>query len=155
MKQLNEQQLQTHVPLTGWLLIAYSLLQMVGGLAAFAVFMFGSLFWTQLGQMDTAARDPEAVRMFAMFNTLTVLMAVFIGVLVIGLAIPALVAGIGLLAHKAWARVLGIIVSVFMVLNIPMGTLVGAYALYVLMQDAATRYFSSPPARLQAMPQAA
>ncbi len=155
MKQLNEQDLQTHVPLTGWLLIAYSVLQMVGGLAAFTIFMFGSVFWTDIARLDSAARDPEAVRIFAMFNTLTVLMAVFIGVLVIGLAIPALVAGIGLLAHKAWARVLGVVVSVFMVLNIPMGTLVGAYAIFVLMQVAATRYFSSPPARMQAMPQPA
>ena len=35
MKQLNEQQLQTHVPIVGWLLIAHSLLPMVMGLVAF------------------------------------------------------------------------------------------------------------------------
>ncbi len=144
MKQLNERQLQTHVPWVGWLLIAYSLLQMIGGLIAFAVFMAGSAFWSQF--IDNPwVWDPEAVRMFEFFNTFTVVFGVMIGALVIGLAIPALIAGIGLLARKAWARVLGVIVSVFMVLNIPMGTLVGGYAIFVLMQDAAADLFGSRP----------
>ncbi len=155
MKQLNEQQLQTHVPIVGWLLIAHSLLQMVMGVVAFAFIMSASWFWTQLAQFEPATHDPEAARIFALFNAPIVLTAVVTGVLVVGLALAALIAGIGLLARKAWARVLGIVVSVFMVLNIPIGTLVGAYALFVLMQDAATRYFSSPPARMQAMPQTA
>lgn len=155
MKQLNEQQLQTHVPIVGWLLIVYSLLNMVGGLIAFALFMSGSWFWTQLGQLEPAVNDPEAIRVFAMFNTLTVFTAVVTGVLVIGLAIPSLVAGIGLLARKSWARNLGVVASVFMLFVIPIGTLVGGYAIFVLMQDTATNYFASPPARMQSVPRPA
>ena len=149
MKQLNEQQLQTHVPIVGWLLIAYSLLHMVGGLIAFALIMTGSWFLTELGPV---VNDPESVRVFTILTTLNTLTAILIGGLVIGLAIPALVAGIGLLARKSWARVLGIIVSVFALLSFPIGTLIGIYTIFVLMQDAATNYFASPPARLQTAP---
>lgn len=152
MKQLNEQQLQTHVPIVGWLFIAHSLLNMVGGLIAFVLFMSGSWFWTQLGQLESAVYDPEATRIFAIFNNLTVLTAIVIGVVVIGLAIPALIAGIGLLARKSWARVLGVIVSVFMLFGFPVGTLIGIYAIFVLMQDAALDYFAPPPRRLQTAP---
>ncbi len=154
MKQLNEQQLQTHVPIVGWLLIAHSLLQMVMGVVAFAYMMSASWFWTQLGQFEPATHDPEAARIFALINAPIVFTAVVTGVLVVGLALPALIAGIGLLARKSWARVLGVIVSAFRLFAIPVGTLIGIYAIFVLMQDAATRYFSSPPARMQAMPQA-
>ncbi len=152
MKQLNEQQMQTHVPIVGWLFIAYSILNMIGGLIAFALIMSGSWFWTQLGQLEPAVSDPEATRVFAIFNTLTVLTAVVIGVLVIGLAIPALIAGLGLLARKSWARIFGVIVSVFMLFGFPVGTLIGIYAIFVLMQDAALNYFVSPPRRLQTAP---
>jgi hypothetical protein len=146
MKQLNEQQLQTHVPIVGWLLITYSILNMIVGLFAFAFIMSGSVFFTQLGP---AVNDPEATRIFSVLTTLTTLTATLTGVLVIGLAIPALVAGIGLLARKSWARIFGFIMSVFMLIVVPIGTLIGIYTILVLMQDAATTYFASPPARLQ------
>jgi hypothetical protein len=152
MKQLNEQQLQTHVPIVGWLLIARSILDMVLGVFAFALIMSGSVFWTELGQMGPAVNDPDAVRIFSMFNTLTALTAMLIGVLVVGLAIPGLVAGISLLARKSWARVLGVVVSALGLVSFPIGTLIGIYAIGVLMQDAATNYFASPPARLQTAP---
>jgi hypothetical protein len=152
MKQLSEQQLQTHVPIVGWLLIAHSLLQMVLGLFAFALIMSGSVFWSELGQMGPAVNDPDAVRIFAMFNTLTALTATLIGTLVFGLAIPGLIAGIGLLARKSWARVFGVVVSALGLVSFPIGTLVGIYAICVLMQDAATNYFASPPARFQTAP---
>ncbi len=149
MKQLNEQQLQTHVQMLGWLFIAYSILNVIFGLFAFALIMSGNVLWTGL---EPVANDPEATRVFAMFTTLTTLTAILVGVLVVGLAIPALVAGTGLLARKSWARVLGVVVSVFMLFAVPVGTLIGIYAILVLMQDAATNYFASPPARLQTAP---
>ena len=65
---MNEQQLQTHVPIMGWLLIAHSLLQMVLGLFAFALIMSGSVFWSELGQMDPWSMTLRGVRIFAMFN---------------------------------------------------------------------------------------
>jgi hypothetical protein len=148
MKQLNEQKMHTHAPIVGWLLIAHSLLQMVAGLFIFALIMSGSLFWTQLGQVGSATTDPDAARIFALFNTLTVLTAILIGGLVIGLAIPALVAGIGVLNRKPWAQILGFIVSVFALMTFPIGTLIGIYAIVVLLQDAATDYFASPSARM-------
>jgi hypothetical protein len=155
MKQLNEQQLQAHVPIVGWLLIANSLLQMVVGLFAFALIMSGNVLWAELGQLGPAVNDPDALRVFQMFTTITALTAILIGGLVIGLAIPALVAGIGVLARKRWGRVLAIVAAVLGLAGIPIGTLIGIYAIFVLMQDGATNYFAPSPARSQTAPQPA
>jgi hypothetical protein len=138
MKQLNEQQLQTHVLIVGWLLIARSVVEMVGGLIAFVLFIAPVPFLAYPGPV---IHDPEAVLVFPILTSLLVLMAGLISALVFGLAIPGLIAGIGLLARKRWARLLGVIVSALGLLDFPVGTLVGFYSICVLMQDAAGEYF--------------
>ena len=149
MKQLNEQQLRTHVPVAGWLLIAHSMLGVIAGLFVFALIMSGSWFLYELGPV---VNDPEGMHIFTILTTINTFTAILIGGLVIGLALPALVAGIGVLARKSWGRILGIIVSVFALISFPIGTLIGIYVIFVLIQDAATNYFASPPARLQTAP---
>jgi hypothetical protein len=149
MNQLSEQQLQTHVPLVGWLFIARSILDLVGGLIAFALIMGTGVF---LGDLGTAIRDPEAVRVLPMVASLLAFVAMLVGALVVGLAIPGLIAGIGLIARKSWARVLGVIVAVFGLLSFPFGTLVGIYAIFVLAQDAAVGYFAPPKHHIETAP---
>ena len=51
------------------------------------------------------------------------------------IGIFSLIAGVGLLKRRSWARTLTIIVSVVNLLNFPIGTALGGYALYVLLQD--------------------
>jgi hypothetical protein len=149
MNQLSEQQLQTHVPIVGWLFIARSILDLVGGLIAFALITGTGVF---LGDLGTAIRDPEAVRVLPMVASFLALVAMLVGALVVVLAIPGLIAGIGLLARKSWARVLGVIVSVFGLLSFPFGTLVGIYAIFVLTQDAAVGYFATPKQHIETAP---
>jgi nitrate reductase gamma subunit len=55
------------------------------------------------------------------------------GVLV-AIGIPSLIAGIGLLKGKGWARTLGMIVAVLALASFPVGTAAGIYTLWVLTQ---------------------
>jgi hypothetical protein len=55
--------------------------------------------------------------------------------LLIAMALPALVAGIGLLRGAPWSRLLGFVAAGINLLNIPLGSLLGVYALWVLAQD--------------------
>ena len=57
------------------------------------------------------------------------------------MGIFSLIAGVGLLKRRSWARTLTIIVSVLNLLNFPIGTALGGYALYVLLQDEAKAAF--------------
>jgi len=46
----------------------------------------------------------------------------------------SIIAGIGLLSFQGWARILTIVVSAFRCLNVPFGTLIGVYSIWVLAQ---------------------
>lgn len=58
------------------------------------------------------------------------------------LAIPHLIAGMGLMRLKPWSRPLGTVLSTFSLLNLPLGTAVGLYGLWVLMSPEADEVFS-------------
>jgi hypothetical protein len=75
----------------------------------------------------------------AFFITGTV--GLFIGVILLMLALPSIVAGIGLLQRRDWARTLTIVLSFFHLLHVPFGTIVGAYSLWALFQPDAETYF--------------
>jgi hypothetical protein len=61
------------------------------------------------------------------------------------LSLPGLITGFGLLSYKPWARILGIVLSVLNLLNIPFGTILGIYGLWVLLNKDAERLFASGP----------
>lgn len=62
--------------------------------------------------------------------------------IVIGiLSLMGLVGGIALLSYKPWSRILVIIVAALSCLNIPIGTLIGVYTIWVLMQDDTIKLF--------------
>ena len=58
-----------------------------------------------------------------------------LGVLLTAFSIPGIIAGIGLLKMKSWARILAIIVGCLNLIHIPFGTALGIYTLWVLLND--------------------
>ena len=65
-----------------------------------------------------------------------------VGGFLILVSIPGLIAGIGLLKLKNWARVLTLIISAIDLLNIPFGTALGIYSIWVLVQDETIEIFN-------------
>jgi hypothetical protein len=92
--------------------------------------------------------DPDVLLILRLVGAL---FAAFLG----ALTVPDFVAAIGLLARQRWARVLGIVVGFLNLPGFPMGTLVGAYAISVLLQDSAKSYFDPPCSRLGTVPRPA
>jgi hypothetical protein len=66
-------------------------------------------------------------------------------VVTLAFSLPGLVVGIGLLKFRPWARVFGIVLSIFDLVWVPFGTLIGAYGLFVLFSKETDRLFSAPP----------
>ena len=125
MNQLKQNDMQQHVTIVGWLyIIGHVLFIMIGG------FVF--VLMTSIGFF---VRDPEALPILSIVGTWTALFLTL-------LALPGLIAGIGLLKRQMWGRVLAIIVAFFALLNFPIGTAIGIYALFVLLQNAAGDYFA-------------
>jgi hypothetical protein len=58
---------------------------------------------------------------------------------------PQIIGGIGLLKGQSWARILMIVVSALGLLSIPIGTAIGIYGLWVLLNEETVRMFAAPP----------
>jgi len=68
------------------------------------------------------------------------------GILIILVSVVGIIAAIGVLKLREWARILMLIVSFFNLLRFPLGTILGAYSIWVLMKDETIQAFN-PPAR--------
>ena len=62
-----------------------------------------------------------------------------IAIIVAAIGLPSLICGWGLLNYKPWARTLGIILSVLQLPSFPVGTALGGYGLWVLLNDESRR----------------
>jgi riboflavin transporter FmnP len=137
MNILNKKEFETHITLLGWLRIAYSALLILGGAFVFAL----------LAGFGAATQDAVAYRMFGTIGAL-------VGGLMLVLALPGLVAGIGLLSRAPRSRVLSLVLAAFDLFAFPIGTALGAYTVFVLSQDAAVVAFgeccAAEAARVQA-----
>ena len=63
------------------------------------------------------------------------------------LSIPGIIGGWGLLKSKNWARVLMIVLSALHLINIPIGTFLGIYGLWVLLSKETELMFREPSTR--------
>ena len=58
------------------------------------------------------------------------------------MGIPGILAGWGLLNFKPWARILAIVLSAIRLINIPIGTVLGIYGLWVLFSKETETLFA-------------
>jgi hypothetical protein len=61
------------------------------------------------------------------------------------IAVPCIAAGIHLRSYTEWARSVLIVTSALNILNIPVGSVIGAYGLWVLLAEETDPLFSNPP----------
>ena len=81
------------------------------------------------------ADDADAARIL---DFIAVVTFIFLSVL----SVPGIIGGIGLLQGREWARILVLILSVLNLFNIPIGTAVGVYSIWVLMQPETAELFA-------------
>lgn len=129
MKTLTQAEVQQHVAILGWIYVV--------GHAFFL--LIGAFVFTLLSSIGVLSGDQQATMILSLVGT-------GVGGLLMVLAVPGIAAGIGLLAHKVWGRYLAIVVAILGLVNFPVGTLIGAYALLVLLPEPATHYFATPQA---------
>ncbi len=121
---MNQQQLEQHVPILGWIHIVSNIIFLLIG---FFVFLL-------LAAIGVAAGDPEAAPILLVVGT-------FVAGIFVVLGLPGIVAGWGLLRRKAWSRILALVVGILGLINFPFGTAIGIYTLWVLLQPEAPDYF--------------
>lgn len=129
--------MRQHVTLLGILLIVQGAVGLIGAFTM-AFFLVGA------GLLSGEVRSAAA----------TSTLGTLIGLYFVILAVPSLVAGLGLLNRKPWARLLALIVCCLALLKIPLGTALGIYGLWTLTKAESAALFAaadrSPTPRGQA-----
>ncbi len=97
--------------------------------------LIGAFVFVLLAGVGFMAHDEEATPILAVVG-------LAIGVFFCLLSIPGIIGGIGLLKRKEWARILVLITSALHLLNVPIGTAIGAYSICVLVQQETIRIFN-------------
>lgn len=120
--------MEKHVHAIGVLWIIYGGLGLLFACGVFLIFV-GISFIPDLGDIA-----PAILR----------LIAIAAAFLFMVLALPELIAGIGLLKKREWGRILALIVSFFNLLNFPLGTALGIYTFIILLKEETLRLFRPP-----------
>jgi hypothetical protein len=116
--------MEGHVKALG---IIYLVFGALGLLAALAFLLF---FGGLAGVATTQGGEEGAVGGLAL-GAIGGFLFVVIGVM----SLPSILAGWGLLNFKEWARILAIVLSALNLFGFPIGTILGAYGLWVLLNQ--------------------
>ena len=118
--------MEKHVKILGIIYIIYSGIFLITG---------WGIFITLTGA-GAISGDDEAMAITALVGTI-------IGVFFIVIALPGLIGGIGLLKWQPWARVLVLILGFLNLLNLPIGTILGAYTIWALLNQDMTQIYNA------------
>ena len=120
-----ENKMEKHLTIVAALQVGFSLLGILAAIIVYAV----------LRSVANFVDDHQADRVMR-------IVAFWVPLFLIVISVPGLIGGIGLFLRKSWARILVLIFSVLDLLNIPIGTAIGIYTIWVLVQDETVKLFS-------------
>ncbi len=127
-----------HITLTGILNIVYRAWAAVWGLVLIALALgFETILYYVIRYGDVRYHEIPGFLLDILPYILFAL-----GAMIAVVSIVGIVAGIGVLRRSEWARIVLLIVSFFNLLRVPLGTLLGGYSIWVLMNDETIRSFN-------------
>ena len=110
--------MKQHVTVVGALHIGLGVLKLFAAVVAFFAIVGGGVL----------SGDAEAM-------LVTGIVGPAVGLFLFLLAVPSIAGGVGLLKGKSWARILVLILGIFNLIDFPIGTLIGLYTLWVLLNQ--------------------
>lgn len=125
--------MRQHIIAVGWLQIGLSIIWML------IVFLVAILLWG----VGIYSHDRDAIEILSIIAPIIIIFGVLT-------ALPGIIGGIFLLKFKEWSRILVIIVSFIDLINFPIGTAVGVYSLWVLLNDDSIKLFIKQPTQASA-----
>jgi hypothetical protein len=118
--------MEKHVTLVAIINIVFGAIGIMIGLFLLVVIIFGGLI----------SGEPEAM-------TITGIVGTTLCGFFLLLSVPEVIGGIGLLKRRGWAKILVLIISILDLVNIPIGTAIGIYAIWVLLNEKTAQLFTN------------
>ena len=131
--------MEKHIQLVGILNIAYRSLLILVSLFLLVIAAGFRRFFdmvVRLGSIDIHDVPYELL-------DIVPVVLVVIALLMFVVSVVGIVAGVGVLGRRPWGRVLMLVVSFFNLLRVPLGTVLGGYSIWVLLNDETIRLFDA------------
>lgn len=122
---MEDNTMKKHVTLVAAFHIGFSAIGLIGATIMFFALSFAGSF---VHDVDVAGEVMKFI-------------ATFVPTMVILVSLLGLIGGIGLLSFQRWARILAMVISGIGCLAFPVGTAIGIYSLWTLMQDDSLKLF--------------
>lgn len=133
--------MEKHIKLVAVLNIVYRCFIVVGSFVLFILSaLFGRImdFVEQRGDLH-AGDIPREVLDIVPF------ILVIVGVVMLIISVIAIIGSVGLMRKKEWGRITLLIVSVFNLMHVPLGTALGVYTLWVILNEEIVRMYNPQP----------
>ena len=117
--------MQKHITILGALYIAFGILGVLFALIVFAGIVGGGLLSGDMGAIAITTGVGSVIGFFLLL-----------------ISAPGIIGGLGLLKRRPWARVLVLILGCLNLLNIPFGTILGAYTIWALTNSEMQQAFA-------------
>lgn len=124
--------MEKHVTVLGILYIAFSALGLLLAIIIFTAVVGGGII----------SGDSEAM-------AITGIVGPAIALFFVLLSAPGLIGGIYLLKHRPWARILVLVLGFINLIEIPIGTALGIYTIWVLFKNEVVDLFTPSPVTTQ------
>jgi hypothetical protein len=118
--------MEKHVTLVAVINIAFGFLGIFLGIILLVILVGAGMI----------SHDPEAL-------TITSIVGIAAGFFLFLTSIPEVIGGFGLLKRRSWARILVLIIAVLDLCMIPIGTIIGVYELWVLLNEETAGLFQA------------
>ena len=124
---------ERHIHLLAILWLAFSAFNTLGGLF---LLILGNVLFPHLHEMQRVPPDVPVGFLTALFSTL--------GIIVLAKAAFGFFAGWGLLQRESWARTVCLILAfISLFLNVPIGTAMGVYTMWVLLPASSEQEYAA------------
>lgn len=118
--------MEKHVTILGVLYIVFGALGILAAIVVSVAIVGGGLL---SGEQETIA--------------VTSIVGPIIAFFLILVSAPGIIGGIGLLNRQSWARILVLVLGFLKLINIPFGTILGIYTIWVLMKKETEQLFAT------------
>jgi hypothetical protein len=130
--------MEKHITLVGVLNIVYRSLSILGAAILVAITVWCGYLVENLirwGSIRSYEISPGVL------NIVTIVL-LFLAAAIFIVSAAGIIGAIGVLRRKQWGRILLLVVSFFSLVRIPLGTLLGVYSIWVLLNDETITLFN-------------
>ena len=133
--------MEKHISLVGILNIVYSSLSILGAFVLFALSIGFKFFFEIIARCDPHGFEDVPTEIL---NIVPIILSI-VGIVLFVFSLIGMIGAIGVLKKKEWGRIIVLVMSFFHLIRIPLGTILGVYSIWTLLNDETIKQFNPRP----------